>query len=177
MIFEYTGRHIEVTPALRKHTEDHFDKIKHLFEGTTAKANVVLEVEKGRHRSEMIVHWRNEVLTATTILPDMYKSISQSISKIEKQVLKLKKKVVDKSHRAKRSSKPLVKEADEVQPSPIGPRVIKERKYLIKPATVEEALLMLEDRKEDFLVFRSSDDQKVSVLYKRKDGNFGLIEP
>ncbi len=101
MIFEYTGRHIDVTPALRTHAEEHFGRINHLFNGkTTAKAHIILEVERGRHRAEIIVNWRNDVLTATTILADMYQSLSQSIDKIEKQALKLKNKVIDKSHRA-----------------------------------------------------------------------------
>ena len=77
MKFEYTGRHIDVTPALRSHVEEHFKRIDHLFNGKPAKAHVIIEVERGRHRSEVIVKWRNDVLTATTKLNDMYQSLSQ----------------------------------------------------------------------------------------------------
>src|ERR1044071_2875282 len=83
MRFEYTGRHIEVTPALRSHVEDHFDRLDHLFNGNSAKAHVIIGVERGRHRSEIIVNWRRDVLTATTTNTDMYQSLSQSITKIE----------------------------------------------------------------------------------------------
>ena len=68
MKIEFTGRHIEVTPALRAHVEEHFDRIEHLFDGKPAKAHVIIEVERGRHRSEIVINWRNEVLTAATSL-------------------------------------------------------------------------------------------------------------
>src|SRR6266700_2536103 len=102
MNFEFTGRHIEVTPPLRSHVEEHFKKIEHLFNGKSAKAHIIIEVERGRHRSEIVINWRNEVLTAATSLSDMYQSLSQTIGKIEKQALKIKTKVIDKHHRAKK---------------------------------------------------------------------------
>ena len=176
MILEYSGRHIDVTPALKSHTEDHFDKIAHIFDGKATKAHVILEVEKGRHRSEVIVNWRNEVLTATTSLADMYQSISQSIGKIEKQALKIKNKVIDRSHRAKRASS-IVSEETAIEPTPQAARIVNANGYEVKPVTVEEAAMLLEEQDDNFLVFRNSEHQRVSVIYKRKDGNFGLIEP
>ena len=104
MNFEFTGRHIEVTPALKAHVEDHFKKIDHLFDGKPAKAHVIIEVERGMHRSEIIINWRNEVLTANSSISDMYQSLSQTIEKIEKQARKLKDKVIDKSHKAIKAS-------------------------------------------------------------------------
>ena len=100
MKFDITGRHIDITPALRAHVEAQFSKIDTLFEGKPADAHVILEVERGRHISEIVVNWRNDVLTATTDDSDMYNSISMSVDKIEKQARKLKEKIVDKSHKA-----------------------------------------------------------------------------
>ncbi|MBA3351015.1 MAG: ribosome-associated translation inhibitor RaiA [Blastocatellia bacterium] len=117
MKFEYTGRHIDVTPALQTHVENHFERINHLFDGKPANAHVIIEVERGRHRSEIIMNWRNDVLTATTSNSDMYLSLSQTIDKIEKQALKLKNKVIDRSHRAKRATA-IVQNETEVQPTP-----------------------------------------------------------
>ena len=176
MKFEYTGRHIEVTPALRSHVEEHFDRLKHLFDGDNVKAHVIIEVEKGRHRSEMIVKWRKEVLTAATKNDDMYQSLSQTIDKIEKQALKLKNKVIDKTHRAKKVSVVAPVE-DELKPAPASPRVIKTRNYPVKPMTAEEAVMRLNEEENQFLVFRDANDERISVIYKRKDGNYGLIAP
>lgn len=102
MKFEYTGRHIDVTPAIRKHVEDHFAKIDHLFEKDDNHAHIIIEVERGQHRSEIVVKWRNQVLAANSSEEDMYISLSHSIDKIEKQALKLKNKIIDKSHKAKK---------------------------------------------------------------------------
>jgi len=104
MNFEFTGRHIEVTPALKAHVEDQFKKIEHLFDGKPAKAHVIIEVERGMHRSEIIINWRNEVLTANSSISDMYLSLSQTIEKIEKQARKLKDKVIDRSRKATKAS-------------------------------------------------------------------------
>lgn len=104
MMIEFTGRHIEFTPALKAHVEEHFAKLEQLFEGKPAKAHVVIEVERGMHRSEIVVNWRNEVLTAETSIDDMYQSLSQTIGKIEKQARKLKDKIIDKSHKAASTS-------------------------------------------------------------------------
>lgn len=176
MKFEYTGRHIEVTPAMKSHVEDHFARLNHLFDGDHSKAHVVIEVERGRHRSEIIVNWRKEVLTATTILDDMYQSLSKSIDKIEKQANRLRKKVIDKSHKAKRVSDVTV-DTESVAPAPNSPRVINSRRYVIKPLSVDEAVMVLNEQADSFLVFRDADTEKVSIVHKRKDGNYGLIQP
>lgn len=176
MKFEYTGRHIEVTPALRSHVEEHFERLNHLFDGDNAAAHVIIEVEKGRHRSEIIVKWRKEVLTAATKNSDMYQSLSQTIDKIQKQALKIKNKVIDKSHRAKKISAIAPVEI-EVPPAPPAPRVIASNTYAVKPLTTDEAMMQLQDEEHQFLVFRNADDECVSVIYKRKDGNYGLIAP
>ncbi len=80
MKFEYTGRHIEVTPTIRSHVEEHFERINHLFDGNNRNVHIIIEVEKGKHRSEIIVKWHDQVLTATTVNSDMYKSLSETLS-------------------------------------------------------------------------------------------------
>lgn len=176
MKFEYSGRHIEVTPALRAHVEDHFKRIEHIFGNKPIRAHVIIEVERGRHRSEIIVNWRNETLTATTLNSDMYKSLSQSIDKIEKQALRLKNKVIDRSHKAAKVGEVTPSNA-ELRPAPSSPRIISARGYSIKPVMPEEAAMELNGDGNNFLVFRNAETEKISVIFKRKDGNFGLIEP
>ncbi|MDQ3179578.1 MAG: ribosome-associated translation inhibitor RaiA [Acidobacteriota bacterium] len=176
MKFEYTGRHIEVTPALRSHVEEHFDRLNHLFDGNNSKAHIIIEVERGKHRSEVIVKWRNEVLTAATSVSDMYQSLSQTIDKIEKQALRLKTKITDKHHRAKKVST-ISPKTEEVTTLQSLPRIINSKNYPVKPMTEEEAVLLLAEEENQFLVFRNADDERISVIYKRKDGDFGLIKP
>lgn len=180
MNYEYTGRHIEVTPALRSHVEEHFERINHLFAGNNTSAHIIIEVEHGgNHRSEIIVKWHDRVLTATTSGADMYKSITQTIDKIKKQAQRSKDKVIDKHQRAKKVS--IVapkKDVADVPPAPAAPEIITSETYAVKPMTAEEAVLSLNDQENQFLVFRNADaKERVSVIYKRKDGNYGLIQP
>ncbi|MEO6588807.1 MAG: ribosome-associated translation inhibitor RaiA [Pyrinomonadaceae bacterium] len=176
MKFEYTGRHIEVTPAMRSHVEEHFGRLKHLFDGNNSTAHIIIEVERGRHRSEIIVKWRKEVLNAATTLDDMYQALSKSIDKIEKQANRLRKKVIDKSHKAKKVSEVTIDD-QAVEPTPNQPRIIASRRYTVKPMRSEEAVMALVAQEDQFLVFRNAENQNISIMYKRKDGNYGLIEP
>ena len=176
MRFEYTGRHVEVSPAIRKHVEDHFEKLDHIFNKLETRAHVIIEVEKNRHIAELIVHWRDHSLTAKEINIDMYMALTRAIGKIEKQALKLKKKSIDRTQGAKRAAAVAPPDGD-LEATPRPPRIISARRYSVKPMTAEEAALRLTSESDQFLVFRDADTERLGVLYKRNDGNFGLIEP
>ena len=182
MEFEFTGRHIDVTPALRAHVEEHFGKVGHLFENaSTARAHVIIDVVKNRHIAEILFHWREHTLTAKDTNADMYQALTRCIDKIEKQALKLKKKLVER----KQTASPLSAVAPDTAPASTAdddgaaalPRIIAARRYKVKPMTAEEAVMSLADDGNQFVVFRDSDTDRLSVLYKRKDGNYGLIQP
>jgi putative sigma-54 modulation protein len=177
MMFEYTGRHVEVTPAIRRHVEEQFKKLEHIFDGSSADAHVILAVEKNRQTGELIVHWRDHTLTAKDTNADMYMALSRAISKIEKQAIKLKKKIIDRKHGSPKTSVAVAKTDGQLKASPPPVRIVNARRYNVKPMTAEEAALELSDKTDQFLVFRDADTDRVGVLYKRQDGNFGLIEP
>src|SRR5213079_51326 len=101
MTFEYTGRHIEVTPAIRSHVEEQFKKLQPLFNGNEIPVHVILAVEKNRQTGEVIVRWMNHTLKAADTNADMYMALSRAIGKIEKQALKLKKKIIDRKQGAR----------------------------------------------------------------------------
>jgi putative sigma-54 modulation protein len=182
MEFEFTGRHIDVTPALRAHVEEHFGKVGHLFENaSTARAHVIIDVVKNRHIAEILFHWREHTLTAKDTNADMYQALTRCIDKIEKQALKLKKKIIER----KQGAAPLSAVAAEPEAATAAPentepragRIIAARRYKVKPMTAEEAVMSLAEDGDQFVVFRDSDTDRLSVLYKRKDGNYGLIQP
>ena len=79
MRFEYTGRHVEVSPAIRQHVEDHFKKLEHIFNRSATRTHVIIDVEKNRHIGEIIVHWRDHTLTAKDINADMYMALTRAI--------------------------------------------------------------------------------------------------
>src|SRR5258708_10256243 len=82
MIFEYTGRHVEVTPGIRSHVEDLFKKLEHLFVGSGPHAHIILAVEKNRHTGELFGHWRDPTLTAKDTHGGMYIALSREASLI-----------------------------------------------------------------------------------------------
>ncbi len=177
MRFEYTGRHVEVSTAIRKHVEDHFKKLEYIFDGTTAWTHVIIDVEKNRHIGELIVHWRDHTLTAKDINADMYMALTRAIAKIEKQALKLKKKIIDRKQGARRTAAVAPIPDGQLEATPRPPRIVAARRYSIKPMTAEEAALQLSSEPDQFIVFRDADTDRIGVLYKRADGNYGLIEP
>src|SRR5687768_5416866 len=186
MDFEYTGRHVDVTPALRAHVEEHFGKIGHVFENaTTARAHVIIDVVKNRHIAEILLHWREHTLTAKDTNADMYQALTRCIDKIEKQALKLKKKIIDRRQDAVPLSAVAPDTAPDAEAGASGAdaverrqgRIIAARRYKVKPMTAEEAVMSLAEDGDQFVVFRDSDTDRLSVLYKRKDVNYGLIQP
>ena len=177
MKFEYTGRHVEVSPGIRKHVEDHFKKLDHIFNGTEASTHVIITVEKNRHIGELVVFWRDHTLTAKEANADMYMALTRAMEKVEKQAMKLKKKIIDRKQGAKRTSAVAPTPDGQLEATPRAPRIIPARRYSVKPMTAEEAALRLSSDPQQFIVFRDADTERVGVLYKRNDGNFGLIEP
>ena len=183
MNFEYTGRHIDVTPALRAHVEEHFGKVGNLFgKASTARAHVIIDVVKNRHMAEILFHWREHTLTAKDTNADMYQALTRCIDKIEKQALKLKKKIIERKQDAVPLSSVVPEEPATEKTAPENSerragRIIAARRYKVKPMTAEEAVMSLAEDGDQFVVFRDSDTDRLSVLYKRKDGNYGLIQP
>lgn len=177
MKFEYTGRHINVSPAIRRHVEDHFKKLDHIFNDSTLSTHVIIDVEKNRQTGEIVVYWRDHTLTAKDTNADMYMALTRAMAKIEKQAVKLKKKIIDRKQSARSVARIAPDPDGHLEATPRPPRIIPARRYSVKPMTAEEATLRLSAESDQFVVFRDADTGRLGVLYKRKDGNYGLIEP
>jgi putative sigma-54 modulation protein len=174
MKIHFTGRQIEVSPALRKVAEERLTKLDkfldHLME-----AHVILAVEKRRHRAEVVVHGRHVTLSAAGETSDMYSSLSLVAERLERQAKKHRDK--SKVQKKRDGTRNAVRPADRERSLPESPRVVRVAAAPLKPMSVTEAVLQLSSTDKEFLVFRQSSSRKVSVLYRRKDGNYGLIEP
>lgn len=170
----YTGRNIEVTSELREFTEGHLKKIFKIL-GETIHVHMTLTVQKHRQIAEIHLHSRSLDINGLEETNDMYASINAVLEKAERQALKHKgKKIARKRHPA---SRPTANSPSSNRPASQAPRVIKSTSFTAKPMTVEEAVQEVSGANGNFLVFRNAESENVSVVYKRKDGNFGLIEP
>lgn len=184
MKIEFTGRNFTVSPAIKKHVTEHFRKIETVL-SEAVNAHVILSVEK-HHRNvvEIVVHWKDRSLTSKTDATDMYVAATQAVEKIRSQAVRVKGKIIDR-HQAVRATgrgrqaavvpaAPPVKSA--AKGEAVEPRIIRSRKHAVKPMTPDEAVLILAEVKDPFVVFQNADSGRVSIVFRRKDGNFGLIE-
>jgi putative sigma-54 modulation protein len=181
MKIEFTGRNFTVSPAIKKHVSSHFKKVITVLAGAD-RAHVILSVGKHhRHVAEIVVNWQDHSLTSKSDTTDMYVSAVQAIDRLQRQALKVKGKILARKHNATTINKPNGKQTplplSAVEPEEEAPRIVRSRRYSVKPMTPEEAMMRVEDAAEQFLVFRDAETDRVGVLYRRKDGNFGLIEP
>src|SRR5262245_32942563 len=175
MEFEFTGRHVDITPAIQRLARKELEKLGRILDSAPMRAHVILTSEKYRQCTEIIVYWRDSVFAGQAENSDLNQSISAAAGRVQKQVLRLKEKF--KAKKRKRVVKGAIPEvAGPVEAPQATPRIIQARRYRVKPMTPEEAAALVQDSPDHFIVFRDAETNKVGVLYKRKDRNFGLIE-
>lgn len=167
-----SGKTMEVTDALRDTVERKLGKLSKLFQKDT-EAQVTLSVEKNRHIIEITIPFDGVVLRCEECTDDMYTSIDKAVDKLERQINKHKTKLEKRFRGSKLIFENIVSTEDDDE----KPRVVKTKRFAMKPMPVEEAILQMELLGHNFFVFSNGDTEEVNVIYKRKDGNYGLIEP
>lgn len=183
MKLEITGRNIEITPAIREFTEEKLSKLEKWIDDVI-ETHVILLVEKHRHTAEVVVKGRGHVFTGVDETGDMYASIGNAVDKIEKQASRLKDKVSGRRKHARSATRtgaagpPVSIGRDGDSSMAQGPpRIIRNNDIHMKPMSIEDAAMQFVDSEREFLVYRDARSQRISVMYRRKDGNLGLIEP
>ena len=174
MRYKITGRNINVTPGLKAAVEEKIGKLERYFNQDT-EVNITLTVEKDRQKIEVTIPVKGTIIRAEQESNDMYVSIDLVEEIIERQIRRYRKKLIDKKQAAISFSQAFIEEEDEVQDDEI--QIVKTKKFAIKPAIPEEACLQMEMLGHNFYVFLNADTDQVNVVYKRKNGTYGLIEP
>lgn len=179
MKIEFTGRRTEVPAELRRLAERKLQKLGRVLPGIT-RAHVVLIVDRHRQTAEISVHSRHMDLVARDTSDDLGASVGAVVDKLTRQA---QRQVGRRRERGRPGPGPArAATALDAPPAargsePRGVRVIRSRRSASKPMTVDEAAAEMLVRDEGFLVFRDARTERVHVLYRRKDGNLGLIEP
>lgn len=179
MNVEYVARNFEMDDRIREFTNDKLAKvIKFLDE--PVEIRVTLEKEKHRQSAELRLAHRFGLIQAHEETDDMFDAVNLAVDKAEKQARRSRKKFMDKRRKADRVNGqqwPI----EVLERASVGgggkPRIIKSGVLSIKPMSIDEAALELDDSKNGFVVFRDSVSDQVSVLYRRNDDNYGLITP
>jgi putative sigma-54 modulation protein len=173
----FKGKHIEVTDAMRNYIEKRLSKIERHFDHIL-EVIVTLSVEKNRQIVEATLQARRALIRAEEETNDMYTSIDKVADKLERQIQKYKEKYFQKPHPGTEKKGLANQEVDaEDSESDKIAKIVKTKRFAIKPMSVEEAAMQMDLLGHNFFVFANDNTNKVNVLYKRKDGNFGLIEP
>ncbi len=174
MRYTITGRNIEVTPGLRNMVEKKIGKLEHFFTPDT-EVIVALSAQKDRQKIEVTIPIKGNTIRAEESSTDMYVSIDLVEEVIERQIRRYRKKLIDKKQSALSFSQAFIEEEDERPEEDI--RIVKTKKFAIKPIDPEEACLQMEMLGHNFYVFLNADTDQVNVVYRRKNGTYGLIEP
>ena len=173
MRFIITGRNIDVTDGLRSAVEEKLGKLDRFF-ATETEVNVTLSVEKERQKIEVTIPVKGNIIRSEQVSSDMYVSIDLVEEVIERQLKKYKNKIVDKHHNEAAFAKEYVE--NEYEPTD-EVKIIRTKRFGIKPMDPEEACVEMELLGHNFFVFFNAENEEVNVVYKRKDGSYGLIEP
>lgn len=170
-------RHIDSSDALRNYVTEKVERVrKYLIE--PIEVHWVLSVEKFRHIADVTIVANGITIKGEEQTEDLYSAIDKVMDKIEQQVRKYKEKI--KNHKISSSAKPLSAKLNVLSYEGVGevaePKVIKTENFFIKPMSVDEAVMQIDLMNNNFMVFTNSASNNVNVLYRRKDGNYGLID-
>ncbi|MAB75610.1 MAG: ribosomal subunit interface protein [Verrucomicrobiales bacterium] len=179
-----TGRHVSVTEPMREYAEKKVAGL-HLDYPKIIEAKVLLNVEQERHIAEIILFCANHiVIEAHSTTPDMYASIDETISKIARRMRKHKTRML-KSHRPRKRTKEIRQIPEAIFPPEIPeepeeehePVIVHKENYKIKHLFSDEAIMDMEMNEKPFILFHDAKTDKLSIIYRREDGDYGMVAP
>ena len=167
------GKNINVTPALKEMVEKKISKLDRYF-SPDVEARATLTVQRNNQIFEVTIPFNGVILRCEESSEDMYKSIDLVENKLERQIRKQKTKLQRRSNESLRFGNfdEVASEEDDNEGE-----IVKVKRFNIKPMSAEEAILQMELVEHNFFVFKDCDTENINVIYKRKDGNYGLLEP
>ena len=182
MLVNVKGKNIEVTDALREYSQKKVQKLEKYFKDLK-EAQVTQSVQRNWHIVEVQLEGDGILLRGEERTDNMYASIDQVVEKLEKQVKRFKHKLHGKAHdegprKKERLKDQLITETEAaIEEEELAPFIVRNKRFTIKPMSPEDAAHQMELLHHDFFVFQNADSEEVNVVYRRKDGNYGLIEP
>lgn len=187
MQLEITGRHVEINNKIRKFTEDKLRKLTRILD-EPLDVHVVLGSEKHRHSAEIQIRSGHAFLSGSVETDDPHAAIASAIEKLERQARKYKERLTHhknpRGHRDPEIAATIEANvgrdvaSENVEPASTDhrTRIVRGKPFRARPMSAEDAAIVLESGKEDLVMFRDLDSDKICVLHRRSDGDFGLIE-
>lgn len=175
MKFIISGKNIDVTPGLRAAVEDKLGKLEKYFTAET-EVHVTLGVEKERQKIEVTIPTKGHTIRAEEVSNDMYVSIDLVEETLERQLIKYRTKIISKKMNAAANFKAEYLE-DKYEEEDEEIKIVRSKRYDLKPMYPEDACIQMELLGHDFFVFVNAETDEVNVVYKRKSNTYGIIEP
>lgn len=173
MIVHFTARQMDLAPEVKTYCEKRLKALEKLM-GSVIEVDLILSVEKYRHKAEIHVKAKGAGLVVVEETHDLMNSLNLAFENLEKKVKKEREKWREKKRRKGRERKQFAFPPErEVE----TPRVVRSNDYSLKPMLLEEALLQFDVEKKEVFLFRKSGSEKWAVIFRRKDGHYGLIDP
>jgi putative sigma-54 modulation protein len=169
----YTARHTTITPDIKEYCEKRVKSLEKLI-GHSIDADVLLSVEKYRHKVEINLKTKMASFNTVEETHDMTSSLVGAFDHLEKRVKKGREKLRERKRRRTREASAFAFSEERGTPQK---RVIRSQNYSIKPMSLEEAITQFEAGKNEILMFRTAGKENWAVLYRRRDGHYGLMEP
>ena len=169
-----TGKNIDVTNAMKERVEKKLSKLDKFFKADT-EAHVTFSVEKLRQIIEVTIFFKGGLLRAEESSEDIYTSIDKAVDTLERQIRKNKTRLGKRLHQEAFVADNF--EIDEHIEEDNEFKIARTKRFAIKPMTIEEAILQMNLLGHQFFMFSNADTEEVNVVYKRKNGHYGLIEP
>jgi len=176
MNLRFTTKQMELTPDIRSYCERRLKSIQKLLR-PPVEVDLVLSHEKYRYKIEANLKAKGLVAVAENESPDLMVTLGKVFDSLEKKVKKEKEKTREKKRRLAREQRQKSLRLEAEAGSQEEKRVIRMDDYSLKPMTVEEAIMQLDLERKDVFVFRREDNEKLAVIFRRRDGHYGLIEP
>jgi putative sigma-54 modulation protein len=187
---QITGRHLQVTDAMSAYAMEKVSKIER-FINRIIDVNIILDIQKLEHRVEIILKAGHIKIRSLATSHDMYSSIDKAVHKIEAQLLKYKDKIQDYHNKGRPAIDMSVKvirspeegdssdDLDEINAENVfhTHKLVAQETIPLKVLTIDEAMMKMELSRDSFLIFKCEEDQKIKVIYRRNDQNYGIIEP
>ena len=170
------GRHLEATDSLKQYATEKFNKLEKYLPKTVQVVVTLAVVKKVHHIAEAVIKSNGLLIQASEETEEMYSAIDLLIEKIERRVRRYKEKLVDHKHQSAKAENTTLAAAAS-HPDDRIPQIIKTKRFDLKPMLPEEAVMQMELLDKEFFIFSNAGSGHVNVIYKRKDGNVGLIEP
>lgn len=173
------GKNLEITEALREYALEKVGKVEKYLD-RILKTEIEMSVERNPKIAdsqvvEVTIFSSGPIIRAKESAEDMYQAIDLVSNKLERQARKVKRKLIDRSHHVKNPFKESLHELEEEEE--VERVIVKTKSFPLKPMVAEEACLQMDLLGHDFYVFINADTEETNVVYRRKDGNYGLIEP